>query len=104
MPDHAAGDIVRHVVMRRGGGAIADPDADDRRIGLEHRVVEDEVVLGAQTGQIEVEVGGADVEGRGIGIVEMGFDASENRGQRLTGSIEVHRADVVVVEESPLDY
>ena len=47
-PDHAARDVVGHVVVRAGNRAIADPDAHERRVALEHGVIEPQIVLRAQ--------------------------------------------------------
>ena len=72
MPDQRDGDVVRHVVMRGCSGPIADPDADQRRVLDQLRIAEGQRGLRAEARQILIDIGGADIDGLRIGIVQAG--------------------------------
>ena len=103
LPDKATGDIVRHVIMRCCRRAIADPDADDWWIALEHRVVQGEIVRGPKARKIEVSIGRTDIIGRGIRIAEMRADTIQIVAELTPSALEIQAGHVLIVEIAPLD-
>jgi hypothetical protein len=97
-PDEAAGDIVRHVIMRRGDRPVAQPDARQRRVCSKHRMVERQVIVAAEAGQIDIEVGRADIEGGRLVVVQMRADPAEIFVQPHPLAREVQLGDGFVVE------
>ena len=102
--DHAAGDVVGHVVMGCGHGAVADPDSDQRRPAFEPDMVEADPVLGAQAGKIVVDVGRADIEGRRVRPPLLGQDRLQQLVERDPAGFEIEAGDRLVVEEPAADF
>ena len=102
--DQATGDVVRQVVVGERRGAVADPRADQRWIRFEHCMVQDEVVLGAEAGQIRVHVRRPDVDGRRTVVVEMREDTVEILVQQTAIGLEIETGGVGCIAETALQF
>src|SRR5690606_2080955 len=85
--------------MGGGDGPVADPDADQRRFAAKSGRIESQVVLRSESRQVEIEVGRADVEGRGFRVLQACCDPVEEFTQRCARRLEVEAGQIGIVEE-----
>ncbi len=86
--------------MCRGRGAVTDPDAGQRRIGAEHRVVEHKLIMRPQAWQEQVEIGRADIEGWRVRVAEMTFHLVEGVSKVGTSALEIEAGDILIIKET----
>ena len=89
--------------MRGGDGAVADPHAHRRRIAIEHRIIELQAVLFLEARKEQIDVGGADVEGRRVLVIQVRFNAPQKLRQLHPPGFEIETRYVFVVEEASAD-
>ncbi len=88
--------------MRERRGAIADPGGDHRWVRFKHGVVQHQVILGPQAGQVFVHIRGADVDRWRVVVIEMRQDAIEIFVKQPTVGLEIESRGVVGIAESAL--
>ena len=70
---------------------------------LEHGIVEREIVLGAQSRHVQIDVGGSHIERRRQRVAQLHLQAIERLAQRHFVGREIETRDLVVVEEASRD-
>jgi len=66
--------------------------------------MEQQVVLGAQARQVEIDIGRSDIERRRVRIAELRLQRIERFGQRHFLRREIETGDRVVVEKTAADF
>ena len=103
VPDRADRRVVRHVPMRRGDGAVADPDAGERRVAIEQAISSHERVVRAQAGEIAVEIGRADIQRGRVRCAMLRSNLREKRIEHHALTAEIHAGDRGVIMEPSAD-